>query len=67
LLVGYLDLSHVGPAIAGAAVFALGIALFPRRALFPDPTAPGPVGQSSSPWAEAVGSPSRGRGSSPGP
>lgn len=31
LLVGYLDISHVGPAIAGAAVFAVGIALFPRR------------------------------------
>jgi hypothetical protein len=32
LLVGYLDLTHVGPAIAGAAVFLVGIALFPRRA-----------------------------------
>jgi hypothetical protein len=32
LVVGYLDLSHVGPAIAGAAVFGVGIALFPRHA-----------------------------------
>jgi hypothetical protein len=31
-LVGYVDLSHVGPAIAGAAVFALGMALYPRAA-----------------------------------
>jgi hypothetical protein len=68
LLVGYLDLTHVGPAIAGAAVFAVGIALFPRRAPLADQTDPPRViGQSSSPWAEAVGSPSRGRGSSPGP
>ncbi len=29
-LVGYLDLSHVGPAILGAAVFALGLALGAR-------------------------------------
>jgi hypothetical protein len=67
LLVGYLDLTHVGPAIAGAAVFAVGIALFPRRSPLGDPTAGAAIGQSSSPWAEAVGSPSRGRGSSPGP
>lgn len=73
LLVGYEDLSHVGPAIAGAAVFVVGIAFFPRRASLEAPsdrmTAVDPPGdvQSSSPWAEAVGSPSRGRGSSPGP
>jgi hypothetical protein len=29
-LVGYLDLSHVGPAVLGAAVFAAGLALTPR-------------------------------------
>lgn len=29
-LVGYLDLSHVGPAVAGAAVFALGLAISVR-------------------------------------
>jgi hypothetical protein len=29
-LVGYVDLSHVGPAVLGAAVFALGLALMPR-------------------------------------
>ena len=68
LLVGYLDLTHVGPAIAGAAIFAVGIALFPRGAPLADHRdPPGVIGQSSSPWAEAVGSPSRGRGSSPGP
>lgn len=39
LLVGYLDLTHVGPAIAGAAVFAVGIALFPRRAPLESPDA----------------------------
>ncbi len=30
-LVGYLDMTHVGPAVLGAAVFALGLALTPRN------------------------------------
>jgi hypothetical protein len=30
-LIGYLDMSHVGPAVLGAAVFALGLALTPRN------------------------------------
>jgi hypothetical protein len=36
-LVGYDDLSHVGPAIVGAAVFAVAIALYPRNAAVGSP------------------------------
>jgi hypothetical protein len=36
-LVGYDDLSHVGPAVLGAAVFALALALYPRRAPIASP------------------------------
>ncbi|MFL5679886.1 MAG: hypothetical protein ACJ77B_04735 [Chloroflexota bacterium] len=46
-LIGYIDLSHVGPAIAGAAVFAVGIAPYPRaaapEAVAADGTAPIPA------------------------
>jgi hypothetical protein len=37
-LIGYLDLTHVGPAIAGAAVFVVGIALSRRSMVKPDPS-----------------------------
>jgi hypothetical protein len=36
-LVGYDDLSHVGPAILGAAVFAVAMALYPRNAAVASP------------------------------
>jgi hypothetical protein len=37
-LVGYTDLSHVGPAILGAALFGVAMALYPRRSSRAGPT-----------------------------
>jgi hypothetical protein len=53
--IGYTDVTHLGPAVLGAAVLAAG------------PVLSAPDGQSSSWFTDAVGSPSAGRGSSPGP
>jgi hypothetical protein len=55
LAIGYTEVTHLGPAVLGALVLLAGLAL---SALWP---------QSSSWLTEAVGNPSAGRGSSPGP
>jgi hypothetical protein len=53
--IGYTEVTHFGPAVLGALVFAVGLVLSV------------PLAHSSSWLTDAVGSPSAGRGSSPGP